>query len=101
MPRSGPGGLLFANFDVRPATFENAWHLYDDDLPLRWKLQRVGFEPEEVLDGMITRYRRVETDSVVHQVRGMRDRVLLRSPLRPAIRRTRALLRRSAGAVRG
>ena len=40
-----PGGMLFANFDVRPRTRENAWHLYDDDLVPRWQLQRAGFEP--------------------------------------------------------
>lgn len=30
-----PGGLLFANFDTRPACPENAWHLYSNDVPLR------------------------------------------------------------------
>jgi 2-polyprenyl-3-methyl-5-hydroxy-6-metoxy-1,4-benzoquinol methylase len=88
-----PGGLLFANFDVRPATDENAWHLYSDDLPLRWQLQRAGFEPEEVFDGMITRYRRVDTSSPMHHLRGIRDAVMLRSPLRPTVRRLRAALR--------
>jgi glycosyltransferase involved in cell wall biosynthesis/SAM-dependent methyltransferase len=85
-----PGGLLFANFDVRPPTPENAWHLYADDLPLRWALQRAGFEPEENLDGMITRYRRVEPHGPAHLARGARDIVLLRSPLRPTVRRLRA-----------
>jgi SAM-dependent methyltransferase len=87
-----PGGLLFANFDVRPATAENAWHLYDDDLPLRWQLQRVGFEPEETLDGMITRYRRVEPTGIAHGLRGVRDVALLRSPLRPVYRSARSSL---------
>lgn len=85
-----PGGVLFANFDVRPPTAENAWHLYSDDLPLRWALQREGFEPEVSLDGMITRYRRVETGDLAHILRGARDIVLLRSPLRPAYRRIRS-----------
>ena len=87
-----PGGLLFANFDVRPKTAENAWHLYDDDLPLRWQLQRSGFEPEETFDGMITRYRRVQPAGPTHEFRGVRDAMLLRSPLRPAYRRARASL---------
>jgi|GEM_PF-439281 len=85
-----PGGLLFANFDVRPPTPENAWHLYADDLPLRWALHRVGFEPEESLDGMITRYRRVDPHGPLYWWRGARDLVLLRSPLRPTYRRLRA-----------
>jgi SAM-dependent methyltransferase len=87
-----PGGLLFANFDVRPKTPENAWHLYDRDLPLRWTLQRVGFEPEESYDGMITRYRRVEPSGFSHVVRGARDTVLIRSPLRPVYRSLRRAL---------
>jgi hypothetical protein len=81
-----PAGILFANFDVRPPTPENAWHLYSDDLPLRWALQRTGFEPIESLDGMITAYRKVEPSGVAHQLRGVRDLVALRSPLRPAYR---------------
>lgn len=87
-----PGGLLYANIDARPRSPENAWHLYEDDLPLRWTLQRAGFEPEASLDGMITRYRKVERHNPGHALRGARDLVLLRSPLRPAIRRLRAAL---------
>lgn len=89
-----PGGLLFANFDVRPKTAENALHLYDNDLPLRWALQRAGFEPEVSLDGMITRYRKVDTTGAAHRLRGVRDTVLLRSPLRPTYRMARVALRR-------
>ncbi len=84
-----PGGLMFANFDTRPVTDENAWHLYSNDLPLRWKLHRSGFEPEESLDGFSTRYRWVEPRGLAHRVRAGRDLVLLRSPLRPAYRRLR------------
>jgi SAM-dependent methyltransferase len=90
-----PGGYLFANFDVRPPTAENAWHLYSDDLPLRWLLQRTGFEPEESVDGMVTRYRRVEPAGLPHQLRGMRDAVMLRSPLRRLARPVMAALRRA------
>jgi hypothetical protein len=102
-----PGGVLFANFDVRPATPENAWHLYSDDLPLRWELQRACFEPEYSLNGMITRYRRVERHGIAHVARGARDVVLLRSPLRPAYRilkgyrrALRARIRRNPAAPR-
>lgn len=84
-----PGGILFANFDVRPRTQENAWHLYEDDLLPRWKLQRAGFEPVAVLDGMITAYRWVDPENVIHTARGVRDVILLRSPLRPTYRRIR------------
>ncbi|HEY6202674.1 MAG TPA: class I SAM-dependent methyltransferase [Candidatus Limnocylindria bacterium] len=84
-----PNGLLFANFDVRPASAENAPHLYDDDLPLRYQLQRAGFEPEENLDGMVTRYRRVESAGLAHALRGTRDVALYLSPLRPAYRALR------------
>jgi SAM-dependent methyltransferase len=84
-----PGGLLFTNFEPRPATDENALHLYDDDLAPRWKLHRVGFEPEASLDGFVIRYRRTEPHGAMHGIRGARDLVLLRSPLRPAYRRLR------------
>jgi ubiquinone/menaquinone biosynthesis C-methylase UbiE len=87
-----PGGWLFTNFDVRPRTDENAWHLYTDDLPLRWTLHRTGFEPVESLDGQVVRYHRVEPRGPGHAARGARDLVLLRSPLRPTVRRARALL---------
>ena len=86
-----PGGHLLANFDVRPRTHENAWHLYSDDLPLRWTLHRAGFEPVESLDGQLLLYKRVEPKGTAHLARGMRDLVALRSPLRPAVRRLRAL----------
>ncbi len=92
-----PGGILFANFDVRPPTPENAWHLYSDDIPLRWMLQRTGFEPIKSLDGMITAYRKVEPSSLVHRMRGARDLVLLRSSVRPAYRFLRGELNRLRG----
>ena len=84
-----PRGELWANFDTRPKTRENAWHLYDDDLPLRWKLQRAGFEPARAYDGMITRYGRVEVGTTAHMLHGARDLLLLRGPARPAYRRLR------------
>ena len=90
------GGLLFANFDVRPPSPENAWHLYQDDLALYWQLQRTGFEPVLNLDRRIMCYRRVDPLGAAHQLRGIRDTVLFRSPLRPAYRWARAKLR-SAG----
>jgi hypothetical protein len=85
-------GLLFANFDVRPPTPENAWHLYQDDLALYWQLQRVGFEPVLNLDRRVMCYRRVDPQGAAHRLRGIRDTVLLRSPLRPAYRWAKAKL---------
>lgn len=77
-----PGGWLFANFDVRPKTEENAWHLYDNDLRLRWTVQRAGFEPRGVLDGVIRCYQAVEASGVQDQVHRVRDAVVLRNPAR-------------------
>jgi SAM-dependent methyltransferase len=77
-----PGGLLYANFDVRPPSPENAWHLYSDDLPMRRTLQRAGFEREARLDWFMTRWRHVATGGLAHRARGVRDGVLLGSPLR-------------------
>jgi SAM-dependent methyltransferase len=88
-----PGGVLFTNFDVRPATAENSWHLYTDDLPLRYALHRTGFDPAESLDGQLVRYRRVTPAGPAHALRGLRDLVALRSPLRPTVRRLRRAIR--------
>jgi 2-polyprenyl-3-methyl-5-hydroxy-6-metoxy-1,4-benzoquinol methylase len=89
-----PNGVLITNFDVRPPSAENAWHLYSDDLVLRFRLQRAGFEPIEGLDRGFMIYRRVERDGYEDVARGIRDLVLLKSPLRPVVRRLRAMLRR-------
>jgi SAM-dependent methyltransferase len=88
-----PGGLLFTNFDVRPRTPENAWHLYDNDLPLRFILRRAGFEPIRDVGGGMIAYRAVSATGIQHALRGARDLLLLRSPLRPAARRVRELVR--------
>jgi SAM-dependent methyltransferase len=95
-----PGGYLFANFDVRPPTPENAWHLYQDDVPLYWQLQRAGFEPILNLDRRIMCFQRVDTAGVAHRLRGVRDSVLLCGPLRPAYRASRAALTRVARTLR-
>ncbi len=54
------GGLFVANFDVRRHSPENAWHLYEDDLPLRWAVQRAGFVPVRLIDGQLWLYRACE-----------------------------------------
>jgi SAM-dependent methyltransferase len=93
-----PNGVLFANFDTRPPSAENSWHLYSDDLPLRWTLQRAGFEPMRNYDGYITKYRRVDNSGLEGALRGGRDLVMLRSPLRPTVRRAKKAARRIAAA---
>jgi hypothetical protein len=78
--------LLFANFDTRPQTVPaNAWHLYDDDRPLRAQLHRVGFEPVENLDCSIA-YAAMEPHGWRHAARGIRDGVFLHSSARVALR---------------
>lgn len=52
-----PGGLLVTNFDVRPASPANAWHLYEHAAPLRWAIERAGFAPVRLIDGFTWFYR--------------------------------------------
>ena len=92
-----PGGLLFANLDTRPATPENAWHLYSDDLPLRWQMHRTGFEPVGRMDHMVPQYRKVATTGLAHLMRGGRDYVLLKSPFRPIYRAVKRKVGRFLG----
>jgi len=89
-----PGGVLLANLDVRPASPQNAWHLYDNDLPLRYILHRAGFEPMKEIDCGLPAYRAVSPIGIQHALRGARDTILLRGPLRPTVRRCRELMRR-------
>lgn len=84
-----PGGLLVANFAVRPPdSAENAWHLYEDDLALRAVLHQAGFLPWRRVLEWVT-YRRVDQDdpAVARQLRS--DRMFLTSPARRALRRAR------------
>jgi hypothetical protein len=87
-----PGGLLLTNFDTRPATPENAWHLYSDDLPLRRTLQDSGFVQLENLSSRLFIFRRVQPTGLPHLVRRARNAVLL-GPLRRAYRDGRWKLR--------
>jgi hypothetical protein len=79
---------------VRPTAPENAWHLYDDEVALRFTLQRAGFEPERNLGSGLIRYRRVGASGLAHAVRGVRDTIILRTPLGSAVRKARRRLRR-------
>ena len=91
-----PGGWLVTNFDVRPPSPENAWHLYDDDLDLRAVLHRAGFAPSGRLGDYVT-YRRVDPSGTSQQLRVLFDRLILTSRPRRVIRRQR---RRLAVALR-
>ena len=51
--RAPPGGWLVTNFDVRPPSPENAWHLYHDDLDFRAVLHSAGFVPSGRFGGML------------------------------------------------
>ena len=80
-----PGGLLLTNFDTRPASPENAWHLYEDDLPLRRTLQDIGFVQLANLSSRLFVFRRVSSDGLTHLIRRAQNAVLL-GPLRRAYR---------------
>jgi 2-polyprenyl-3-methyl-5-hydroxy-6-metoxy-1,4-benzoquinol methylase len=91
-----PGGLLFATFDTRPPSPENAWHLYEDDVPLRRTLQDLGFEQVARLDRFLFIYRRVEPVGLPHLARRARNAILL-SPARRLARDGKATARRLLG----
>lgn len=70
-------GILITNYDTRPPSPENAWHLYEDDLPLRRTLQDIGFEQVSTIDGYLFVYRRIEPGRGERLLRRARDAVLL------------------------
>jgi SAM-dependent methyltransferase len=86
-----PGGWLITNFDVRPPSPENAWHLYEDDLDLRAVMQRAGFMPRGHFGSFIL-YRRREPSGMVWRLRRLYDRVFLISRPRRLARRSRQRL---------
>jgi 2-polyprenyl-3-methyl-5-hydroxy-6-metoxy-1,4-benzoquinol methylase len=89
-----PGGLLVANLDVRAATAENAWHLYDNDLSLRYLLQGAGFEPVANLGRDTIAYKALDTGSWRFRMSRGRDYILFHPRLRPAARKIRKMLRK-------
>ena len=88
-----PGGWPITNFDVRPPSPENAWHLYDDDLNLRAILHRAGFVPSGRFGdgsssfGEYLVYRRADPAAAAQRLRVQLDRLVLTSRPRRAIRR--------------
>jgi SAM-dependent methyltransferase len=91
-----PGGRLVTNFDVRPPSPENAWHLYDDDLDLRAIVHRAGFAPSGRF-GQYVVYRRVDPCGAAQRLRVRFEQVVLTSRPRRVIRRQN---RRLAAALR-
>jgi SAM-dependent methyltransferase len=85
-----PGGLLVTNFDVRPPSPANAWHLYKHAAPLRWAVERAGFTPVRLVDGFTWFYRVQPADSPATRMRIALAWVRLASPpsltLRAAVR---------------
>lgn len=86
-----PGGWLVTNFDVRPPSPENAWHLYHDDLDFRAVLHSAGFVPSGRFGGYVA-YRRVDPSDTSQQLRVLFDRLVLTSRPRRVIRRQRRRL---------
>jgi SAM-dependent methyltransferase len=91
-----PGGYLAANFDVRRQSDRNAWHLYEDDLPLRWAIERAGYAPVKRIDGSLWIYQARPTGGTAWQARRAGSWLRLASPPARGIRATRRLLARSA-----
>lgn len=75
-----PGGYLVTNFDVRRRSERNAWHLYEDDLPLRWAIERAGFAPVAHIDEGLWIYRALPTSGAGWRRRRARSWLRLASP---------------------
>jgi SAM-dependent methyltransferase len=91
-----PGGYLATNFDVRRRSERNAWHLYSDDLPLRWAIQRAGYVPVHHIDGTLWIYQARPTTGLSWQLRRTLAWLRLASPPARAARAARHGLARTA-----
>jgi SAM-dependent methyltransferase len=87
-----PGGWLIANYSPRPPSDENAWHLYEDDLDLRYAIQQVGFKPSGRFGEFIA-YRRVDPFGL-QRLRVSRDGLVLTSTPRRVLHRQNLRLAR-------
>lgn len=91
------GGLLIVNaFDVRPQAETNAWHLYEDDLPLRWALAAAGFKRKRTIDDQILVYVACPTNGPGWITRKAAAWLRFASPLARILRALRRLIARSA-----
>lgn len=91
-----PDGLLVTGYDVRRASRENAWHLHEDDLPLRWEVARAGFRPAELIDGTTWIYRAGPTHGLRWELFRAVSWARLASPPARAVRRARRAFARLA-----
>jgi SAM-dependent methyltransferase len=91
-----PGGYLAANFDPRRKSERNAWHLYDDDLPLRWAIERAGYVPLKHIDGNLWIYQARPVSGAAWRLREAGAWLRLASPPARTIRTVRRALARAA-----
>lgn len=91
-----PGGHLAANFDVRRPSERNAWHLYHDDLPLRWAIERAGYVPVRHIDHRIWLYQARPNTGTAWRIRKAWAWLRLASP---PVRGMRVLRHALAGAA--
>jgi SAM-dependent methyltransferase len=94
-------GILIANFDIRSAAPETAWHLHDDDLRARYELRRAGFRQIGHLGGGLVAYRKVDDHGLARARRRARDWITLVSPPRRAVRAAYRLILTKARTLLG
>lgn len=91
-----PGGYLATNFDVRRRSERNAWHLYEDDLPLRWAIERAGYAPIKRIDNSLWIYQARPTIGTTWRLRKASAWLRLASPPVRGVRTVRRALARAA-----
>jgi 2-polyprenyl-3-methyl-5-hydroxy-6-metoxy-1,4-benzoquinol methylase len=90
-----PGGYLATNFDTRRQSERNAWHLYDDDLPLRWAIERAGYVPTKHIDGSLWIYQARPATGLAWRLRKASAWLRLASPPARGVRAVRHALARA------
>lgn len=91
-----PGGYLVTNFETRRPSERNRWHLYHDDLPLRWAIERAGFVPVAHLDENLWIYQAGPTTGARGRMREAAAWLRLASPPVRGLRAARRTLARAA-----
>lgn len=91
-----PGGYLVVNFATRRPSERSAWHLYDDDLPLRWAIERTGYVPVHYIDNRVWIYQALPTTGAPWQLHKARAWLRLASPPARGLRAMRHALARAA-----
>jgi len=91
-----PGGYLVVNFATRRPSERSAWHLYDDDLSLRWALEQTGYAPVDYIDNRLWIYQALPTTGAAWQLRKANAWLRLASPPARGLRALRHALVRAA-----